>query len=271
MDILIAVSVDEHGRTAVSTSSSQAIAWGQMLAQVTGAAPTLLTVAKHESEPVRAVLEKAARMMAGPVSTSVVSGWAVEEIVREVESRRCDLVVMGLRPFPSIVQRLLGTVTERVLPQVACPLLIAKSRPSSLRRILICEGGQAPSLLERFITKLPGLIKDGTEIKVLHVMSQMLVNPAGNGWELQADAQTLIAQHAPEGEILQADVKLLAIKPSPVAAEVRHGLVVDEIMAEAVNGRYDLIVIGRHRTSEWWLADLTAQIVTQADRSILVI
>ncbi len=268
MHILVAVSAGKQGATAV--------AWGHLLAQFTGSIPTLLTVVKHESERTagQAMLEKMAGLghngTANP-TLKVVVGRVVDEIAREAQRGKYDLLVVGTRPYHPLFKRFLGSVTSRMLPQATCPILIAKSCPDNLHRILICEGGRDPSLLQRFITKLPEFIRDGSEIKVLHVMSQILANPAAMGWELQADAQALIDQHAPEGELLQEDVQLLAITPVPVATEVRHGLVVDEIVAEAGNGRYDLIVIGQHQGSDWWLADLMEQIVAQADRSVLVV
>ena len=284
MQILIAVNIGEVGETAVSTgskqavstSSNQAVAWGNLLAQFTGATPTLMTVVKHESaqRQARTFLENVTdTMTAGPVPPFIrlVVGRAAEDIVRVAKAGNYDLLVVGSRPFPSLIKRFLGSVPERILQQAPCPVFIAKNHPDSLCRILICEGGREPSLLERFIAKLPNLIQDGTEIKILHVMSQILADPAGTGWELQADAQTLIEQRAPEGELLQGDARRLGTAPVPVFTEIRHGLVVDEIVAEAKNGRYDLIVIGRHQGSNWWLADLMEQIVAQADRSVLVV
>lgn len=268
MAILIAVNGNEQKATAVT--------WGRLLIQITGSAPTLVTVIKHEAErPQRqALLESAAQMLNDTVPVipiKIATGRITEEIVRETETGHYDLLVVGLRPFPPFIKHFLGSGIERILQQTACPVLIAKNRPTSLRRILICEGGRAPTLLKRLITQLPALITNGTEIKVLHVMSQILVDPAKVGWELQADASTLIEKHTPEGELLQQDVQLLAVGPVPVETQVRHGLVVNEILTEARNGRYDLIVIGRHQGSGWWLADLMNQIVTQADRSVMVI
>lgn len=268
MHILIAVGTGEHGETAA--------AWGHLLAQLTGSTLTLLTVIKHESERPngQALLEKASHLRSNGTAVPAIKiavGRVVNEIISEAKAGHYDLLVMGIRPYPRLIKRFLGSVTERVLQQSACPVLIAKNRPDSLRRILICEGGRDPSLLKRFSTKLPELIRDGTEIKILHVMSQILANPAEAGWELQADAQTLIEKHAPEGEILSEDLQRLAVTPIPAATAVRHGLVVDEILTEARNGRYDLIVIGRHQDRVWWLANLMDQIVAQTDRSLLVV
>jgi nucleotide-binding universal stress UspA family protein len=55
---------------------------------------------------------------------------------------------------------------------------------------------------------------------------------------------------------------------------VRHGLVVDEIQAEARSGDYDLVVIGAHRGEGWrriLLDDLAHQIIVEMDRPVLVV
>jgi nucleotide-binding universal stress UspA family protein len=55
---------------------------------------------------------------------------------------------------------------------------------------------------------------------------------------------------------------------------VRHGLVVEEILAEAQCGDYDLVVIGAHRGEGWrriLLDDLAHEIINYVDRPILVV
>ncbi len=54
----------------------------------------------------------------------------------------------------------------------------------------------------------------------------------------------------------------------------RADTVVDEILAEAQGGDYDLVVIGAHRGTGWerlLLDDLAQQIIEQMDRPVLVI
>jgi nucleotide-binding universal stress UspA family protein len=51
-------------------------------------------------------------------------------------------------------------------------------------------------------------------------------------------------------------------------------LVVDEILAEAAGGDYNLVVIGAHRGAGWerlFLDDLARQIIEQLDRPVLVV
>jgi nucleotide-binding universal stress UspA family protein len=112
------------------------------------------------------------------------------------------------------------------------------------------------------------------ELTVLHVMSQIAAAPGIPGWELRADAQELIHKHTPEGSLLESDLARLAQLNVRLAAKVRHGLVVREILAESRSGDYDLVVIGAHQGKGWeryLLDDLAHEIISFADRPLLVV
>ena len=77
----------------------------------------------------------------------------------------------------------------------------------------------------------------------------------------------------PEGRTLQQDLALFTSKGIQPRMEVRHGLVVDEILNEAQAGDHDLIVIGAHHEEGWQrllLDDIALQITNRADRPILI-
>ncbi len=164
---------------------------------------------------------------------------------------------------------LLGSTAERVVTHAPCPVIIAKGKIGPVRRILLCDSGaQSVSLFNRFVTQLGRLIEGEEAVTILHVMSQMSAGPGVIGRQLRASAEELMAEHAPEGQLLEQDIRLLErlnIHPQP---KIRHGLVVDEILAEARSGDYDLVVIGAHRYEGWQnilLDDLARKIVAQVD------
>jgi nucleotide-binding universal stress UspA family protein len=155
-----------------------------------------------------------------------------------------------------------------------CPVLIARPKTKELNHLLLCEGGREPSLLDRFVGRLTPLIESANELTVLHVMSQMVAAPGVPGWELRAEADELIAQHTLEGTLLEHDAATISRLPVHLETKIRHGLIVEEILSEANDGDYDLIVIGAHQGSAWerfLLDDLAHQIVTQSNNSILII
>jgi nucleotide-binding universal stress UspA family protein len=105
-------------------------------------------------------------------------------------------------------------------------------------------------------------------------MSQMGAGPGVEGDQLQADAEELIEAQTPEGELLERDIQMLEPLSVQLRPMVRHGLVVDEILAEAQAGDYDLVVIGAHRGEGWrriLLDDLAHQIIIHLDRPVLVV
>jgi nucleotide-binding universal stress UspA family protein len=266
--------------TAGSPYSEIALRLGAQIASRAGVVPTVLTVIRGENYRSRAtpILARACELL-GPavvdVRPKVRIGYAAEEIVREAREGRYDLIIMGERRDRDLVTRLLGSTTRRVIEQAPCPVLIAKGAVRPIHRILLCDSGaESVSLLNRFTARLPALVEGEVDVMVLHVMSQMTAGPGISGRQLRASAEELIRDHTPEGELLEQDIRLLKQSHLRSQAKVRHGLVVDEILAEARSGDYDLVVIGANRGVGWerlLLDDLARQIIEQMDRPVLVV
>jgi nucleotide-binding universal stress UspA family protein len=56
--------------------------------------------------------------------------------------------------------------------------------------------------------------------------------------------------------------------------KVRHGFVIDEILAEAQEGDYDLLIIGAHVArglSRWLLDNVTARLLEETQLPVLVV
>jgi nucleotide-binding universal stress UspA family protein len=88
-----------------------------------------------------------------------------------------------------------------------------------------------------------------------------------------AEGHLFEGKAALEGDLLERDIHSLEKSGLHSVPKVRHGLVVDEILAEARSGDYDLIVIGaqRQKWQRFLLADLSHQIIEQVDRPVLVV
>ena len=105
-------------------------------------------------------------------------------------------------------------------------------------------------------------------------MSQMGAGPGVEGKSLRASAEELIESTTPEGVLLEQELEILERLGVHARAQVRHGLVVDEILGEAQRGNYDLVVIGAYRGEGWQriiLDDLAHRIMVELDRPVLVI
>lgn len=240
----------------------------------------LVTRALKRSEVLPSVTEVEAfvHQIAGceAVQVLVRAGSAARNIAAAAQETQAELIILDANyPSGSGWRRSYCDIASDVLSKSNLPVLIVPGQGRRIHRILLCDSGagNAP-LLNRLTTQLAKVIAGEEEITVLHVMSQISAGPGVRGKQLRADAETLIAEHTPEGELLASDLQALqhpGLHPHP---KVRHGMVVEEILDEARAGDYDLVIIGARRGERWQrllLEDLARKIMGQIDRPLLVV
>jgi nucleotide-binding universal stress UspA family protein len=264
-----------------ASHSDVAVSLAGELAQESDSAVTVVTVIRNESGRARAqeVQAEAARILAGrssDLTSRVRVGDPAEEIVAEVLDGSYDLLILGERPAHGILSRVRGTIRERVIGHVSTPVIVAKGRARQVRRILLCDSGAQASSLSDFTGRFADVLREDIEITVLHVMSQMPAGISGpyDRNQLEADAAQLIEGQSFEGEFLERDIQVLGRSRARAVAKVRHGLVIDEILEEAVTGNYDLVVIGAHRGEGWQrylLTDVAREIILRSTRPVLIV
>ena len=267
--------------TSSSPHTQQALCFGGQLAWRAGEPPTLLWVSRRRPTQVRLGKELARlRQLLEPGSAHVHSkarfGRLAEQILREAEEEEYDLIIIGERLRPSgVLARLFGSTVRTVAERAPCPVLVVKGQVRPLRRLLLCDSGVlSPPLLDRFTARLAPLLDAQQEITVLHVMSQISAGPGVRGEQLRADAEELMSEHSPEGQLLEHDLDILEGSDLNAQPKVRHGLVVDEILEEAGSGDYDLVVIGAHPEKGWrriLLDDLAHRLLMRLKRPVLVV
>jgi nucleotide-binding universal stress UspA family protein len=247
-------------------------------ARCTDAASVVLAVIEDSRRPSRAgeQLGTAGEVLGMPnLPTRRRVGELVRQIQAETSQEHYDLLIIGeSQPQHGLSILPREGAIQKIVEQSSCPVLIVKGLARRVKHILLCDSGAENSVLSMFTVQLADLLEGEEEVTVLHVMSQISAGPGVDGKQLFADVQELIAEDAPEGRVLGQDLQLLGqpgIHPSP---RVRHGLVVDEILAEARDGDYDLVVIGAHREQGWkrfLLDDLAHKIIAHIDRPVLVV
>lgn len=276
--------------TGGSKHSDLAVQAGINLARCTDSAVTILTVIKEpERRPEAQVVLQRALAHAGlqvgepgltrpglAVETKIRLGHPAEEIVHEASEGNYRLMVVGTWPKRLMLHGLLAPTTERIIMQAPCPVLVAKGNLATIDHILLCvSGANSPAGAAGLLREIADNAGRRLTITVLHVMSQISVGPdAGDDWQLAASAEELMEGRAPEGHWLRQEVERLKRTPAQVQARVRHGLVVDEVLMEALEGKCDLIVVGAHRRAGWQrylLDDLTHQLAVRADRPVLIV
>jgi nucleotide-binding universal stress UspA family protein len=270
MRILLCTDGSEFGQAALR--------FGSLIARAAAQRATILGVLEDAKEG--ALLDQALAqgrewLLGAPApELKVRAGHPAEEILKEAEAGSYDLVVLGARGRRGVTRFLMGSTSERVARHSAAPVLIVRGRPEKLDRILICTAAGEPGLAAVATGgRLAALL--GVEATVLHVMSQVPATYLSKHdlEDLEGQAEDLMAHGSREGVHLRKALALLADMEVPARAIVRHGLVVDEIMEEAGDGSYDVVVIGTHIAAGWMrflLEDVTRQLISCIDRAILV-
>jgi nucleotide-binding universal stress UspA family protein len=267
--------------TGGTSNASPALRLGAYIAQRVGKVPTILTVIRQPTDyPSAQSIIAEGRQLLEPLLPEVYSrvrlGYPPEEIIREAIEGEYDLVIAGAKQHHDLMSRFrIGSTAERVMEHAPCPVIITRGKSDEIKRILLCDSGiEDPSLIHRFVTQLGAMISGQEEFTILHVMSQISAGPGVVGDQLRADAEELIQNHTPEGELLERDLHMLEQLGVHAKPKIRHGLVVEEIWKETRNTNYDLVVIGAHRGEGWrriLLDDLAHRIISQVDRPIAVV
>jgi nucleotide-binding universal stress UspA family protein len=258
-----------------SADATRAAQFSLLLARHGDTIRLLGVVEDHAQQAIRRALETlGAELQAIGVEceTQLRHGHAAEQILDEVAEWQADLIIVGHLGKRGLTRFSMGGTATRIVQYAPCSVLLVKEARPALRKVLACTGGGRPGLRD---VEVAGQLaaQTGAEVTVLHVMSQVSLTEKGYRPELEAPATDLIGQRTREGEHLSVALQTLQTLGVRCAAKVRHGLVVDEITAEARDGDYDLLVIGAHAArglSRWLLDDVTAHVLEEAQLPVLV-
>jgi nucleotide-binding universal stress UspA family protein len=250
---------------------------GAMLAVPLQAETALLGIAeKSTDEPdLRAALEKQAQWLREKnVSPQIVvgAGDPVRQIADETTKTKYDLVIIGARKTGSTGPHWRSEKMYEVIKSISPPVVVAMGEWAQLKRFLVCTGGK--EFIEAALQLTGQLAKAvGASVTLLHVMAEP---PAiyADLVRLEEDVEQLLESNSELGLNLReqkADLEKLGV---PAEVRVRHGIVVDQVFAEARKRNYDLIVTGssqaRGMLRHYIMGDLTRTILNHANCPVLV-
>jgi nucleotide-binding universal stress UspA family protein len=262
-------------------ASVPAIMQGGFVARAFGLRPTLLAVAPGEDRrrEGEAWLEAAAKRLAEikveAEAKTRLGRWDAE-LLAEIKEGAYDLLVLGRVKRLNWLERLFGNTATRMLASMPTAVMFAKGVSADFDRLLLCESLRLEGALVKDLkSRFPLFFRGGRELTILHVMSQMGAQPGVKSWELRASADELIEKGTLEGQLMREEMGALTERSrAQVKPRVRHGPVVEEILAEAEEGGYDLIVIGAHQATGWQrflLENLAIRIIAQSRKPVLIL
>ena len=108
-------------------------------------------------------------MHAGPSTKHLRIGSPAEVIVSTAEEQKADLIVMGARGLGPIKERLLGSVSHRILTLAPCATLIVNGPVKAMKQILLpLQGLSDAEAAIRFLQLKP--FHDAVEVTLLTVL-----------------------------------------------------------------------------------------------------
>ncbi|HIE38369.1 MAG TPA: universal stress protein [Anaerolineales bacterium] len=252
------------------------VRFGGGIAGSTQSSVTLLHVISRRGERVagRRVLDRAHEMLPDlTVTRRIRQGDPTERILTEIRRGHHNLVVVGASQGSPLTQRLLGSVTLQIIRRAPISVLVVRRAGPHLERVLICTGGL--DVAEPVIEAGSRLAEAAhARAALLHVISPVPSMYTGLD-EIEETLPELLQTDTPTARHLRSGAEILARHRVSAELKLRYGVAADEILSEAREGDYDLVVIGASGTAGrlrgWLLGDVTRQVVEHAPRSVLVV
>jgi nucleotide-binding universal stress UspA family protein len=236
-------------------------------------------VVAHDDEQLEEVGQTAELAVAAlkaqniPVAVQRRVGRMDEETIDQSHIASYDLVVIGSRGRRGVRRLLFGSMAAHVVEHTPTSVLVVKGRRRTMDRFLVCTAaGPASERTVQFSGRLARSVD--ASVTLIHVMSQGPLSRGAILDDLEAAADELIKRRTREGLHLNKTVDLPVTERTKARTVVRHGLVVDEIVAEVEEGQFDLLVIGAHTTpgiKRPFVGDLAEQMLLAVDISVLVV
>ena len=250
---------------------------GAMLAGPLRAETTLLGIAEKSDDEaaLREALEKQAewlRVQNVSPQIAIGAGDPVRQIVDQTTKSKYDLVIIGARKTGATGLHWRSEKTYEVIKSVEPPVLVAMGEWAQLKQFLVCTGGK--EFIEEAV-QLTGKLASGVgaAVTLLHVMAEPPAMYA-DLVQLEEDVDRLLGSNSELGINLRSQKQDLEKLGVPTEVHIRHGIVVEQVFAEARQQNYDLIVTGssqaRGMVRHYIMGDLTLAILNHANCPVLV-
>jgi len=203
---------------------------------------------------------------------NIGAGDPVRQITDATAKTAYDLVIIGARKTGSTGLHWRSETMYELIKSISPPVLVAMGEWAELKRFLVCTGGK--EFIEDAVELTGKLAKAvGASVTLLHVMAEPPAMYA-DLVRLEEDVTRLLESKSELGVNLSAQKADLEKLGVPAEVRVRHGIVVDQVFAEARERNYDMIVTGssqaRGMFRHYIMGDLTLSILNHANCPVLV-
>ncbi|HAX70426.1 MAG TPA: hypothetical protein DCY14_12510 [Anaerolineae bacterium] len=257
-----------------------AIEQGAWLASTLDATVTLLGVTEEENpaaiddhHPLEEVFERAVGLFKaqGTAYSLEVQRGSAEEVIPQRAARDDSIVVLSPLGRPQIRRILARRSIRHFIEEIKQPILYVPKSVLPVGRILICVGGLGYEVNAEHLAMQIAL-KSRAEISLLHIV------PPGDldyptARVIRDNWQRLEQTETPIGRSLRQALEIA--KSDGLTANVigRRGNVVEEILGETREGKYDLLCMGSsysvHSLRQMYSPNVTSEISEAASCPVL--
>jgi nucleotide-binding universal stress UspA family protein len=261
-----------------SVQAENAVRFGGIIAENSGGETTILGITEKPGEEDAAFesLRRAQQLLKQyGVNAEVITkaGEPFEEIVKRTEETTYDLVVIGAVRKGTRGPFLMSAKAYKIIKAVSPPVLVVIGIRDSLKRILVCSGGE--KYIDRAV-EFSGKIARAAEasITLFHVMAEP---PAvyTDLIRMEEDINLLLHSSSVLGQNLRREKESLEARGVSTDVRLRHGLVISEVFKEIRRGDYDLVVTGSSpeggNLRSYIMGNITREIVNRAECPVLVV
>ncbi|HEU4686384.1 MAG TPA: universal stress protein [Nitrospira sp.] len=189
----------------------------------------------------------------------------VASVILRQAPKKNGMIVMGSQGLDALDRFMLGSVSTNVVQHASCPVLVVKTNPDSLRRILLAVDGSTSSkkALNFITTRLRPASNAGGQALPLHV-TVLHIMPFLNYPELKQAGTELVDQYSMKLSRAGYSSEGLCLLGRPA----------DEIITIAAHQKADLIVMGakgQGAVARFLLGSVSTRVVQHAAQSVLVV
>jgi nucleotide-binding universal stress UspA family protein len=256
------------------------IEYGAWLASTLNKKIALLGVTEHLSpaaiddhHPLEDVFARAVELFQQngvEYSLEVQNGNAEEVIPRKAKQEDC-IVVLGPLGRPQIRRMLTGRSIRHLMEQIERPILYVPEARLPLKKILICMGGLGYEVTAEHIA-MQMAMKNRAEVTLLHIVPPIDLNyptakTVSEHWQHLTDTDT------PIGRCLRQALEIAKDEGLVANVRARQGNVVEEILTEEREGKYDLLCMGSPYSAnalrQLYMPNVTAEVADNTTCPIL--
>lgn len=220
----------------------------------------------------------------GKLTPLVIEGNPSTEILTAIHEHEIDCVVLGSQGTTSPRTFLLGGVSERVLNEAPCPVLVVRGqprwttakKPRGMRIILAIDGSPDAKAAANFLNTLN--LPPSSSVTVLHVVENQdyLTEhiERSDKPDLVQLAESLMNARHRHGTILLEETQAMLKHEKVTLQAITKGHVAEEIVKAAKRIDADLVVMGSRGLSDierWVLGSVSHKVVRHAPCSMLVV